>query len=169
MKLRLSIKIVMILYLLILISFGINLFCFEFNKNVIAFLCILITTYPIATIHYFYHIYQYLFVKQDIEQVFPGKTLDLLIANNIDNLSHDHTSRLDSFGTYGICANLAGLTVQYWSSVGLSDKLTISGVEIPYHYDAYAKILNAINKEIWYNRENKNIAKQQEIINNLKK
>lgn len=158
----------MILYLLILISFGINLFV-DFSLTAKACIHILTATFPIVTIHHFYHIYQYFFVKQDIEQVFPGKTLDLLIANNIDNLSHDHTSLLDRFSTYGVCAKLAGLTVQYWSSVGLSDKLTISGVEIPYHYDAYAKILNAINKEIWYNRENKNIAKQQEIINNLKK
>jgi hypothetical protein len=168
MKLRLSIKIVMIVYLLILISFAINLFCFELNKNVIAPFCILITTYPVAFIYYFYYIYQYFFVKKDIEQVFPGKTLDLLIANNIDNLSHGHTSSSDMYSTYGICAKLAGLTVQYWTSVGIGNNLTISGVEIPYYYDAHSKIVKMIYKKMQNNRESQNIKKQQEIINNLK-
>lgn len=167
MKLRLSIKIVMILYLLILILFGINLFCFEFNKNVIAPFCILISTYPIAFIHYFYHTYQYLFVKQDIEQVFPGKTLDLLIANNI--ILHNHTQFDDYYCRYGIEAKLGGLNVYYRSNGSMINELTINYVKIPYWYDAYSKIVSKINKKIKQNRELLILERQQEIINNLKK
>jgi len=168
MKLRLSVKIVMIVYLLIVISFITNWFYFGFHKLREPLFMTLVTTYPIAFVYYFYYIYQYFFVRKDIEQVFPGKTLDLLIANNIDNLSHDHTNSLDIYGTYGICAELAGLTVQYSSDVGIGNTLTISRVEIPYYYDAHSKIVKMIYKKMQNNRESQNIKKQQEIINNLK-
>jgi len=163
MKLRLSVKIVMIVYLLILISFVINWFCFDkMNLWIIAFTWV----YPVIYHYFFYCMYKYLFVRQDVEQVFPGKTLDLLIANS--DVYHDCTDYDGYLNRYGIEAKCAGLDVFYRSDYSIINRLSINHVNIPYYYDAYSKIVSKINKRIKTNRDILMQEKQQEIINNLK-
>jgi hypothetical protein len=140
------------------------MFYFEFSIIIEVCITTLVFSYPIGASNYFYYVYQYFFVKQDIEQVFPGKTLELLIDININDLSHNHINYTDYLSDKGICALCAGLEICYYSY----EILTINNVVIPYYYDVHSKIVNMIYKKAKANRKNKNIRIQQEIINNLK-